>query len=89
MMLNVLKRRLQYYTELEFLELLNTIIHAQGSDSYQDELLENFISTTEHPDSSDLIYYPKKPEDGTPENIVRVVKEWRQSNGLPCFKKTN
>ncbi|EJG0251058.1 bacteriocin immunity protein, partial [Vibrio parahaemolyticus] len=22
-------------------------------------------------------------EDGTPENIVRIVKEWRLSQGLP------
>ncbi|EPQ9963444.1 bacteriocin immunity protein, partial [Vibrio cholerae] len=25
-------------------------------------------------------------EDGTPENIVKIVKEWRLSQGLPCFK---
>ncbi|TOO02652.1 bacteriocin immunity protein, partial [Vibrio parahaemolyticus] len=49
-------------------------------------LLENFIATTEHPDGSDLIYYPENSEDGTPENIVRIVKEWRLSQGLPCFK---
>ncbi|TOO00601.1 bacteriocin immunity protein, partial [Vibrio parahaemolyticus] len=39
-----------------------------------------------HPDGSDLIYYPENSEDGTPENIVRIVKEWRLSQGLPCFK---
>ncbi|WP_425608798.1 bacteriocin immunity protein [Vibrio brasiliensis] len=32
------------------------------------------------------MYYPKNSEDGTPENIVRIVKEWRLSQGLPCFK---
>ena len=78
--------RLENYTESEFLELLNTIINAEGSDDFQDELLENFIATTEHPDGSDLIYYPENPEDGTPENIVRIVKEWRLSQGLPVFK---
>ncbi len=46
------------YTESEFLELLNNIINAEGTDQYQDELLENFIATTGHPDGSDLIYYP-------------------------------
>ncbi|EPQ9962620.1 bacteriocin immunity protein, partial [Vibrio cholerae] len=25
-------------------------------------------------------------EDGTPENIVKIVKEWRLSQGLSCFK---
>ena len=78
--------RLENHTESEFLELLNTIINAEGSDDFQDELLENFIAITEHPDGTDLIYYPESPEDGTPENIVRIVKEWRLSQGLPCFK---
>ncbi|CAH1544989.1 colicin-E8 immunity protein [Vibrio harveyi] len=78
--------RLEDYTELEFLELLNTIISAEGSDEYQDELLENFIATTEHPEGSDLIYYPENPEDGKSESIVRIVKEWRLSQGLPGFK---
>jgi hypothetical protein len=74
------------YTEVEFLELLNIIINAEGSDDYQDELLESFIATTAHPDGSDLIYYPENPEDGTPENIVKIVKEWRLAQGLACFK---
>ncbi|AWA98991.1 TPA: bacteriocin immunity protein [Vibrio harveyi] len=78
--------RLEDYTEFEFLELLNTIISAEGSDEYQDELLENFIATTEHPEGSDLIYYPENPEDGKSESIVRIVKEWRLSQGLPGFK---
>ncbi|NMT56124.1 bacteriocin immunity protein, partial [Vibrio parahaemolyticus] len=53
---------------------------------YQDELLENFIAITEHPEGSDLIYYPENPEDGKSESIVRIVKEWRLSQGLPGFK---
>lgn len=56
------------------------------TDDVLDELLEHFELITEHPDGSDLIYYPEKEEDATPENIVRIVKEWRQSQGLPCFK---
>lgn len=84
--------RLEDYTQLEFLELLNIILSAEGSDEYQDDLLENFIAKTEHPDGSDLIYYPENPEnpenpeDGKLENIVRIVKEWRLAQGLPSFK---
>lgn len=81
-----LRDSLEDYTEVEFLELINIIVSAEGTDEYQDELLENFIATTGHPDGSDLIYYPENPEDGTPESIVRIVKEWRLSEGLPCFK---
>ena len=81
-----LRDSLEDYTELEFVELINIIVSAEGTDEYQDELLENFIATTGHPNGSDLIYYPESSEDGTPESIVRIVKEWRFSEGLPCFK---
>ncbi|MGF1723446.1 bacteriocin immunity protein [Photobacterium nomapromontoriensis] len=81
------KERFQDYTLSEFLELLNEIFESKGSDKYQDELLEHFITITAHPDGSDLIYYPEKEEDGTPERIVEIVKAWRESKGLPLFKK--
>ncbi|MCN3371132.1 bacteriocin immunity protein, partial [Escherichia coli] len=25
-------------------------------------------------------------EDGEPENILKIVKEWRRSQGVPLFK---
>ncbi|ECY1152066.1 bacteriocin immunity protein, partial [Salmonella enterica subsp. enterica serovar Kentucky] len=25
---------------------------------------------------------------GTPEGILNIIKEWRESQGLPCFKKS-
>ncbi|KAA8675697.1 bacteriocin immunity protein [Vibrio gigantis] len=37
--------------------------------------------STQHPDGSDLIYYPENPENGKPASIVRVVKEWCLSQG--------
>ena len=82
-----LHTRLEKYTESEFKELILFIINAEGSENYQDQLLENFITITAHPDGSDLIYYPSDPEDATPERIVQIVKEWRLSQGLPCFKE--
>ncbi|MGL1337422.1 bacteriocin immunity protein [Vibrio parahaemolyticus] len=81
-----LHEKLEDYTELEFVKLLSTIINAEGTDDFQDELLEHFISVTGHPAGSDLIYYPENDVDGTPENIVRIVKEWRLSHGLSSFK---
>lgn len=81
-----LQSSIDQYTEDDFIGLINEIIEAQGSDAYQDELLENFIAVTEHPDGSDLIYYPDNPADATPERIVEIVKRWRRSQGLPCFK---
>ena len=75
------------YTESEFLALLQKITKADApSEKALDDLVDHFEAITEHPDGSDLIYYPEKPEDGTPDNIVKIVKEWRLSHGLPCFK---
>ncbi|ALR95643.1 bacteriocin immunity protein [Vibrio alginolyticus] len=77
------------YTESEFLSLVEQIFkeNVAETDDVLDELLELFETITEYPDGSDLIYYPESPEDDTPENIVRIVKGWRQSQGLPCFKE--
>ncbi|ELI0634458.1 bacteriocin immunity protein [Vibrio harveyi] len=34
-----------------------------------------------------LIYYPENLGEDTPEGIVKIVKDWRASQGLPCFKE--
>ncbi|OOE79761.1 bacteriocin immunity protein [Salinivibrio siamensis] len=83
-----MKNSIVDYTEEDFLKLVEQIFveNVAETDDVLDELLEHFELITEHPDGSDLIYYPEKEEDATPENIVRIVKEWRQSQGLPCFK---
>ncbi|MGL6316969.1 bacteriocin immunity protein [Vibrio sp. WXL103] len=88
-----LKKTLNEYTEAEFLRLINEISEAKGTDKYQDDLLDNFIAVTEHPAGSDLIYYPDIPanlenlEEHSAETILKIVKEWRKSQGLPGFKE--
>lgn len=77
-----LKNRFEDYTEAEFTHLVSEIFSAEGGDSYQDELLENFIAVTQHPDGSDLIYY-NFDDDLTPEKVVATVVEWRKKAGLP------
>lgn len=81
-----LKNALPEYTEDEFLAILKDICTAQGTEAYQDDLLENFIEVTGHPEGSDLIYYPEHGADDSPEGILKTVKAWRQANGLTGFK---
>ncbi|MDK6923875.1 bacteriocin immunity protein, partial [Escherichia coli] len=50
-------------------------------------LLEHFVKITEHPDGTDLIYYPSDNRDDSPEGIVKEIKEWRAANGKPGFKQ--
>ncbi|AFI90909.1 bacteriocin immunity protein [Pectobacterium parmentieri] len=91
----VLKDKISEYTEDEFVSLLKEFRKStrqaktlKGKDlkKYLDDLLSNFILVSEHPEEGDLIAYPETPEDGEPERIFSIVKEWRKSQGLPLFK---
>lgn len=83
-----MKNSIADFSEVEFLQFVEEIFkeNVSDTDDVLDELLEQFEDITQHPDGTDLIYYPETPEDGTPENIVRIVKEWRLAQGLACFK---
>ncbi|MCU6680492.1 bacteriocin immunity protein [Leclercia sp. H6W5] len=76
------------YTEAEFLALVTKICEADyDTESKHTQAVLLFKKLTEHPDGSDLIYYPKQGQDDSPEGIVKVVKEWREAHGKPGFKK--
>lgn len=76
------------YTESEFLRLIEEICSANGTEDYQDELLENFIQVSGHPAGSDLIYYPEPGPEATPREILEVIKRWRVANNLPLFRSS-
>ncbi|MCL9918857.1 bacteriocin immunity protein [Escherichia coli] len=65
---------------------LNIQLKGEELDKYWDDLEEHLTRITQHPLMSDLIYYPAKKGDDEPENILKIVKEWRRSQGLPLFK---
>ncbi|WP_225422715.1 bacteriocin immunity protein [Pseudomonas huaxiensis] len=54
--------------------------------AWKDGLLDHFEAITEHPDGSDVIYYPPEGSEDSPEGVVKRVKEWRAANGKPGFK---
>ncbi|QOF83751.1 MULTISPECIES: bacteriocin immunity protein [unclassified Pseudomonas] len=81
-------KRITDYTEDEFIRLVDEIRAANksASDGVLGELLENFCEITEHPDGTDLIYYPEEGADNSSAGIALAVKTWREANGLPGFK---
>ncbi|HIF9096089.1 TPA: bacteriocin immunity protein [Photobacterium damselae] len=82
-----MKTTISEYTESEFLKLVTDICKVNVSDEKEHNgLVFHFCQIVEHPDGSDLIYYPDKEIDGTPKRIVEIVKKWRKSQGLPLFK---
>ncbi|MBV4413706.1 bacteriocin immunity protein [Enterobacteriaceae bacterium YMB-R22] len=81
------KKSISDYTEQEFLALVSRIYNAEGESEEEDvnNLLE-FERLCEHPDGSDLIYYPREGREDSPEGVVKEVKEWRQAHSKPGFK---
>ncbi|QHM77454.1 Colicin-E2 immunity protein [Mixta theicola] len=81
------KKSITDYTEQEFLEFLRKIWRAaELPEREQDALVFEFERLTEHPDGYNLIYYPRKDREASPEGVVKEVKEWRAKNGKPGFK---
>jgi len=80
-----LKPKFHDYTEAEFTLLVSEICSAKDGEAHQDQLLENFISVSEHPEGSDLIF-DSADKDATPVKIVAAVKGWRKAHGKRGFK---
>ncbi|WP_058970112.1 bacteriocin immunity protein [Type-D symbiont of Plautia stali] len=81
------KRIFSDYTEAEFLAFVKKIFHPDNTTEDEDvkNVLE-FERITEHPDGSDVIFYPPEGREDSPEGVVKEVKEWRAANGKPGFK---
>ncbi|EAA7344738.1 bacteriocin immunity protein, partial [Salmonella enterica subsp. enterica serovar 1,4,[5],12:i:-] len=64
------------------------IFHPENTT--EDEDVKNvldFERLTEHPDGSDVIFYPPDEREDSPEGVVKEIKEWRAKNGKPGFKQ--
>lgn len=81
---------IQDIAEADFLELVRKICVVDYKTEYQHtQAVMTFERLSEHPDGSDLIYYPKPNADDSPEGIVREVKRWRAANGKAGFKPSS
>lgn len=85
-----LKQKLNDYTEQEFLEFILEIKRANKNepDDTLIPLIQHFETITEHPSGSDLFYWPESEYLSEPEQILKIVKEWRLENGKEGFKAT-
>lgn len=82
------KKNITDFTESEFLLFVEQICNADGATEEEDDaLVLEFERLTEHPDGSDLIFYPREDREDSPRGIVDEVKAWRAAQGKPGFKK--
>ena len=84
-----MKKDITDFTEDEFIAFMHKILaeNVAPTDDVLDVLLEEFCEITGHPDGTDLIYYPEADSSGSAEDVTRVVKEWRATQGQPGFKE--
>ncbi|MHC6224124.1 bacteriocin immunity protein [Pseudomonas sp. X10] len=80
------KRNLADYTCAEFESIVEELLQAAGTSAWQDRLLEHFIELVEHPNGSDLIYYPESEQQGCAKQVIAHIMAWRKTKGLPLFK---
>ncbi|MFK0345089.1 bacteriocin immunity protein [Pseudomonas asiatica] len=88
----MLKQSLTEYTEPEFLALVSDLyadrtgLKGAELEKHRIDIVLLFEKLTEHPDGSDVIYYPPDGADVSPQGVVNRIKEWRAANGKPGFK---
>ncbi|HEX8589937.1 bacteriocin immunity protein [Pseudomonas sp.] len=75
------------YTEKEFLEFVDSICNGDHTEEEDIKNVQKFEALTEHPDGSDLLFYPKEGREDSSEAVVQEVKEWRAANGKSGFKQ--
>ncbi|MBS0057255.1 bacteriocin immunity protein [Yersinia sp. Marseille-Q3913] len=81
-------RKFTEYTENEFLELIKTLFDGGfSSEEELDALVFAIVDAAEHPDGTDILFYPSNDSEDSPEGILNVIKKWRAENGKPGFKE--
>ncbi|WP_095144954.1 MULTISPECIES: bacteriocin immunity protein [unclassified Pseudomonas] len=83
----ILKNKLEEYTESEYTSLICRLF--DGSYSTEEELdsiVDNIVITSEHPNGSDILYYPAEGVEDSPAGVLKTIKTWRAANGKPGFK---
>ena len=75
------------YTESEFLEIINRLFLGEYySEEELDSLVHKIVDASEHPNGTDILFYPEQGVENSPVGVLNSIKEWRNANGKPGFK---
>ncbi|TGB80749.1 bacteriocin immunity protein [Escherichia sp. E4702] len=69
-----------------FKDLRKVNLKGEALSDYLTTLSNHFDKVTEHPEKSDLIFYPEDNSKCTPEGLLETVLKWRKAQGLPLCK---
>lgn len=76
------------YTESEFLDLITGLFHGKySSEEELDALVLKIVFASEHPNGTDILFYPEHDVENSPVGILNSIKNWRAQNGKPGFKQ--
>jgi hypothetical protein len=82
-----LKQKFEEYTESEYIDLINRLFEGNySSEREHDAIVDNIVDTSEHPNGTNILYYPEEGVDDSPEGASGAIKAWRAANGKPGFK---
>ena len=82
-----LKDKFEEYTESEYIALIDRLVHGDyTSEKEHDEIVDNIVSTSEHPNGTGILYYPEEGVEDSPAGVLKAIKAWRAANGKPGFK---
>nr|6W0V_B Chain B, Bacteriocin immunity protein [Pseudomonas aeruginosa] len=80
-------KKISDHTEAEFFSLISELFNRSfSSEKERDVVVYAIVNAAQHPDGTDIIFYPKEDEEDSPEGVLKRIKEWRAANGLPGFK---
>jgi len=83
----VKNKKISEYTENEFLSLIGSLLdNSLKTEKDRDAVVYAIVDAAEHPDGTDIIFYPPEGAEDSPEGILERIKEWRAANGKPGFK---
>ncbi|MBL0797236.1 MULTISPECIES: bacteriocin immunity protein [Pseudomonas] len=81
------KNKFEEYTEAEYVALINRLVEGDySSEKEHDAIVDNIVKTSEHPNGTDVLYYPEEGTDDSPAGVLETIKAWRAANGKPGFK---
>lgn len=82
-----LKDKFEEHTESEYISLINRLFQGNyTSEEEHDDIVDNIVNTSEHPNGTDILYYPEEGVEDSPAGVLKAIKAWRVANGKPGFK---